>query len=256
MWAGKLDYEIELEDKKYRAEAENWSICRKNGKGHIFSEGAIGGVIAYVLQDRTVECVHTTCQGRGDEKCVMKSMSRKKFETNIKTGDPEDIGFSEKYFEFNKKRNPEFATNSLQDLINDNIIKHTKGKILWKNERMIWAQIHYLYYIEWFMQKNDMEDLLFDVAFETGKNIAGGRKDLSFLPDFVSALGWGDIYPRSRKEIKIGRYPWVDVAEELEFNMIRGLVSGVVSSVEDDEIKFRDFEAKEEEDLSLTLYSK
>jgi len=48
---------------------KDYIVCRKNGRGEIFSEGGIAGIWSYVCQDPTIEAVQIKCQGRGDPEC-------------------------------------------------------------------------------------------------------------------------------------------------------------------------------------------
>jgi len=48
---------------------KDYIVCRKNGRGEIFSEGGIAGIWSYVCQDPTIEAVQIKCQGREDKWC-------------------------------------------------------------------------------------------------------------------------------------------------------------------------------------------
>jgi len=57
VYARSIEHKSNPESKYYEAEMEDYVICRKNGLGHILTEGAQAGMVAYVLNDPFIEGV-------------------------------------------------------------------------------------------------------------------------------------------------------------------------------------------------------
>jgi hypothetical protein len=62
-----LLHKVEYDKRIFRMKMKNYVICRKSGKGHLFSTGGTGGIWSYVTGDPSVESVQIKCQGRGDK---------------------------------------------------------------------------------------------------------------------------------------------------------------------------------------------
>jgi hypothetical protein len=88
-----------------------------------------------------------------------------------------------------------------------------------------------------------------------GKKLARERNNLSFVGDFLGAMGWGDIYTKSREEVKIGNYPWTRFTEDVDFEIIRGMVSGMITEILGENVKFRSYETKLGDELTLILHA-
>lgn len=251
-FAKKIDCEMDIDEKTYRMEADDYSICRKNGKGFLFSEGAVAGIVSYVFSDRTIECVHEKCQGRGDKNCVMIAKPQKNI-PEARKADVEVPQFSGRYYEINKIVKPSFSPNSLKDLINDMVIDHKDGIISYNQERLVWLEADYLYYLEKLLKEAGLQGVLFDTAFQAGKEIGRGKKNLKFISDFVPALGWGDIYVKKSNEILIEKYPWTRLSEEVDFTTLRGFLSGIASSIKRETINYNIYETSLNRGFSLRI---
>ena len=97
---------------------------------------------------------------------------------------------------------------------------------------------------------------MFDVSFDYGKSLAEESKQElnnhtalgsaeSFITNYMSALGWGDILvmKKSRKYTVVSNYfPWTKWAKNIKFIMFRGIISGLLSGFLNKKITLKKFQ--------------
>jgi len=239
-YSSNLSHRINLKSSEFDLTMDEYVVCRKNGKGYIMTEGGLGGIWAYVMCDPSIEAIQTKCQGRDDEKCevicappeILEKKGLKFFrETNL-----DDLKIDPMYGDFNKIREPQYAKNSFEDLINIRFFDYSKGVVKHKGERYFLCEASLIYLIELELKKlEDGTKLLFNCAFDHGKQISElqGKCDCQeFIMQFLSASGWGDILIlKSEGGYKVTSYyfPWTKFANDVKFEMYRGLISGLLS---------------------------
>ncbi|MEM5872255.1 MAG: hypothetical protein QXD55_00105 [Candidatus Aenigmatarchaeota archaeon] len=237
---GQIHHDINLPTKTLKLYMQNYIICPKNGLGYIFSEGVVAGIWSYAFQDYSIEAVQIKCQGRGDKVCeVICSPSKKLNKMKLKffiVRDLENVRLNEGYKEMNKIREAQYAKNSLEDLINSGFIKYSYGVVNYKEDRYFLCEASLMYILERELKKlNNANKILFDVSFNWGKELIKKEKQdpCKFIMDFMPALGWGDIVvlkKENKYSVVISYFPWTKWADEINFTMIRGMLSGILSA--------------------------
>lgn len=238
-YASKATHTINLKTQHFLFKAKNYIICRKNGQGYIMTAGGISGIWAYMMNNPMIEGIQQKCSGRGDEWCEVLCAPTEFLEANHfnfnKMKELSDIKLSKTYIDMNKIRETTYAKNSLKDLINAGLFRYEGGVMSYKDDRYFLCESHLIYILEEEMRKlNGGEKILFDVAFNYGKELAkGNEKNYSaFITHYISALGWGDVVSL-RKEGKCfvyaSHYPWIWESKNPNFTLFRGMVSGILS---------------------------
>lgn len=243
IYANKITYTVNPPSKDFEMMAENYSVCRKNGKGYLLTTGAISGVMAYLFEDKSVEAVQPHCQGQGGDNCKIRCGTSKNIESVFKMEKLPKEDLSSKHRSLNKIREVKHANNSLEDLMDKGFFDYKKGILSYNGERYVPSEVSLLYLLET-MTQPIYENELFDTAFEVGQTLGQGKK-LSFVSDYLPALGWGDVKPVNNGEkIYVYHYPWTQYAEETDFPIFRGLVSGIISGIKNEEIRYENYETK------------
>ncbi len=254
-----LNHKVNYDKRMFNLNAKEYIICRKNGLGYILTSGGTAGIWAYMTCDPTVEGVQTKCQGRGDKKCELicapaKVLKEKKIKF-LKETDLENLEIDAEYMEINKIRPTQFARYSLKDLIDSGFFEYSKGVIHYKAERHFLCEASLMYILEKELKKlKGGGKVLFDVSFDYGKNLAEESKQElnnassssgsaeSFITNYMSALGWGDILvmKKSGKYTVVSNYfPWTKWAKNIKFIMFRGMISGMLSGFLDKKITLK-----------------
>lgn len=251
-YASEVDHSVDLEKRRFTLEAENFVVCRKNGRGLLLLQGGIPGVWGYMLRDQNIEAVKTACEGRGDEKCVVVSGPGESLETNSdglfsETG-MEGLEISRSYSKMNQRRETQYTENSFRDFIDNGFFEYTGGIIKHGEERYFLCEASLPYLLGSEMDDEVSTEIIFDSAMSHGRKIAEQNSDRSaekFITEYLSACGWGD----TRIKKKDGRYviqaflfPWTKFWKETEFPLYRGLVSGLLSGFEDREVRLENVE--------------
>jgi len=263
--ASKITHQIDYKNKKFALKAKDWIVCHENGLGYILSNGTGGGMLSYAFRDPTIEGIQTKCQGRGDDHCEIVCAPEKYFiEKKIKFLKERDLSGLEllqrEYNEINQIRPTKFATNSFERLLNSGFIKQKGGVITGDGERYMLLESSLMYLLEKELKKlKGGLDVLWNVSFDFGKKLAEISKHddpAKIIMDLFPALGFGDIWVEKDKEkykIYVNYFPWTKWANEVDFTMFRGMLSGVISGSTGKKVEL----GKCEKDLSngyLALY--
>ncbi len=238
VYASKLEHKINIEEKTLELVGTSYVGCEKNGLGYILLIGAWTGVWAYIMDDPDVEGIQINCQGRGDKNCKLicaPSAKLKKIAGKIFT-EKDMSKLEEDYakYEVLNKVYPTIAKNiSLRNMIEERVFKYEKGKLFFNEERMVGIEFSTYYLMDNAFSKNKKtKKILFDVAFEIGKEI-GKTRDPTFVQRFLSSIGFGDVQVISEKEgfkVRFYHFPWATLSKECEFVILRGFTCGLLSA--------------------------
>ncbi len=227
------------------------------------TEGGITGIWSYGMQNNSIEGIQLHCQGRGDERCyvicgpdnVIQEMTKNFFhERNLIELKPDSM-----YTTLNQERKTTYVKNSLKDLLNAGFFTYKGGVLSYKNKRFFHCESHILYLLEQEITKlHNGEKALFNACFEYGKILAEdyGREEFQkFIPDFFSAIGFGDILIIEPDKISITfvYYPWTVFSKDCKYIIIRGIMSGILSKVTGKNISFNNVNIKIENYLTVTI---
>lgn len=263
-YAQQVNHELNLDEKIFKIYLNNYIICRHNGIGHIMTEGGITGIWAYAMEDKSIEGVQLECEGRGNNNCKLICAPEKKLKEKINNDiirelDLPEVKFENTYKMMNEIRPTKYSSNSLKELLNTGFFEFKKGSLSYKDHRFFACDSHILYTIENEISKlDDGEKILFNTSFEYGtllREIYGANDYKKFIPDFFSALGFGDIFVSNSDPIKIISiyYPWTIFSEKSKYIIFRGIMSGIVSSSIDKKIEFFNFNLNARNYLTLTM---
>lgn len=261
-WANNAKETVNIDEKTYEIKYDNYVICNKNGLGHLLTEGACAGLWAYVMEDYSIEGVQTSCQGRGNNECRVVCGTKDFLESNglnyIKAGKPYKFKQTEKYKEFNKIRKCKNSNTTMKELISSGTYKYENGKFEYEGKRYFPLEVSLFYFLEKNLDSKEMQNILFESSFNEGKNIASreqGNECHSFLTDYLSSQGWGDIFttPKKKVSLDIIYFPWTELADKINFKMFSGLVSGVFSEFLKRKVTLKSKGFEEEDYFSLSL---
>lgn len=262
-YAKQAKHQLDFEKKLLTISFDNYIVCRHNGLGYIMLNGAVSGLWAYEVQDKTLEATQLECQGRGDKNCFficapverLKEKTNKIFlETDLSEKQPDD-----RYRLLNQIRDSTYSSNSLKSLIDHKFFKYKEGILSYKTIRFFHCESHILYLLEQEILKlPDGEKILFDICFNYGKflqEIYGGENYKKFIKDFYPALGFGDIIIRDSKEINITSmyYPWTIYSEKSNYIIFRSIMSGIISNSLDKSIELNNYKTHVRDYLTLTI---
>jgi len=239
-YAQNIKYNLDYDNRTIKINMKDYIVCRKNGLGYFFSSGGIGGIWAWVIQDKNIEAIQTKCQGKGSEECEViaapyETLVKMNYKP-IKCSDLEKIQFGKDYEGFNKIMPTNWAKLSSRNLIDSGFFKYSHGQITYNDERFFITEASFMYILERELKKVESGlKILWNVSFGFGKKLAekSGKQDpCKFIMDFFPALGFGDILAVTKKgeyEIIVNYFPWLDMYKEIDFVMFRGMLSGVIS---------------------------
>jgi predicted hydrocarbon binding protein len=246
-WAKNVEIkEFDIRNKTMTVEADQHIVCHTNGLGHLLTEGAEAGFAAYLLNDPTMEVTQQKCQGRGDDKCIILWGTSEYFKKNnvpfiegeILDTLKEDI----RDRKFNDIARTESSKESMYSLIKKGTFQYKDGKVSYIGERYFDSGILTYYLLEFGLQNlKGSNDTLYDIGYEFGKPI-GSSKSQDYVINYLSALGWGDVIfgtTGGKESVVLDHFPWCVTEEKMpKFNLIMGLVSGLISGIRNKEIKF------------------
>ena len=247
-YARKITYKIDSKKLIYKMFMDNYVICRFSGIGHLLSDGGSAGVWSYMMCDPNIEAIKPKCQGRGDKNCEViaapyEILDRMGYKPLRCTG-LETLKLDNKYLEINKIRPSAYAVNSLKKLIDTGFFKYDHGQITYKDERFFLCEASFMYIVEKELKKTKNGlDILWSCSFDFGKRlaeIAGGQDPAKFIMDFFPALGFGDILvKRAPWKVLVNFFPWTKWADDVDFVMFRGILSGFISGLTSKNIELK-----------------
>jgi hypothetical protein len=241
-WCNNSNFvELDLDRKTISLEFKDHVICRKNGLGYILTEGAQTGFAKYVFYDDKMEVLQEKCQGRGDNICTTT------WKENLKNkGSSFKIPVLNNYNlekKFNSIKPLKYSAKSTYNMISQKIFNLNDGKIIYKNNPFFNCSVLLYYLLETELPKiRGGGKLLYDIGFKYGSKIALNQP-LKFIPDFLSATGWGDILitQKSNKiQVNLFYFPWSSLIDKAkDFYLFKGMLSGMLSSTLKRKIKLK-----------------
>lgn len=262
-YAQQAEHEADVKNQRFIIYFDNYIVCRHNGIGHIMTEGGITGIWSYGMQNNSIEGVQLECQGRGNQRCIVvcapDNEIQEKTKNVFRERDLIELKSDSTYKSLNEVQKTTYVKNSLKDLLNAGFFTYKKGILSYKDHRFFHCESHILYLLEQEIIKlNNGEKTLFDACFEYGKSLGEtyGKKDFEkFIPDFFSALGFGDILiiNSDRLAIQFVFFPWTIFSKESKYIILRGIMSGVVSSITGKNILLNNIDAHIGKYLTLTI---
>ena len=206
-YGAELDYELNLEMKTVRQSYSRFVVCEKNGIGEIVIAGSATGIGAWMIQDTTMEGVQTECIGRGDRQCTVLLGPPEVIESKgyipFRVPQLMKIDLTREYLTFNMPQPTVHARKSLEDLINYKVVEFKDGKITFHNKRYFEWDSHYIYFLEYLY--NDQE-MLFELTKQYYKKVGEEIVNLlkkDYISDNLCAMGWGDILIYSGPKIHV-----------------------------------------------------
>lgn len=257
-YGADVTYEFDLETKVNVFSFSEYIVCQKNGIGEIFLSGSSTGMTAWVLQDNTIEGVQTECVGRGGKRCsILLAPPQKIRELGyIPFEVPEllDINITPEYLDYNQPKPTESSKTSLNSLIAEKTLSFNDGKIRFHNQIFFECDIHYIYILE-HLHKDD--DLLLklskDYFKQVGKEI-GEKLSREYISNLLGAMGWGDITIYSKDQIYIKNYPYTSLYTQTTYPLIRGILSGLLTTLYNEDINLPKAETQlENKNFSLII---
>jgi predicted hydrocarbon binding protein len=253
-YASDISAEIDVSKKRVLYDMKNFVVCSKIKNASFLPLGAGCGLIAYILDDETIEGVHLECQSAGNKTCKilyapMKELEKEGYTNVFKETNLKGLEFSPDYEQMNSIQETENSQYSFNQLIDAGLFSFEQGIILRNNQRYFIYEISGIYLLEQELGKNSIaKKILYDVSYETGKNLELVEKDenpLKGIIDLLTAFGWGDVLileKSSKYFVNIKYFPWTKFYEEIDFIVFRGLLAGMLSSVSNRDVKFKDVE--------------
>jgi hypothetical protein len=220
---------------------KNFVICRKLGYDLFFATGGTAGLISWMFQNNNIEaCLYDsrgfdethTCNVLAAPAEIVKSRAKNgRFftETNLS-----DLAQNPSEYEaFNKETTIKY-TKSFQTFLDAKVIEYHRGIISHKGQRFFLFEVGGMYLLEKGMKDKEMQDLMFNSAFEVGKELFPGsdNKDLLGIMELISALGWGELTIFSGNaefRVAIRHFPWTKYYKDIDYVIARGLFSGLFS---------------------------
>ena len=238
-----LTHEVDMDKKILKIKADEFIVCRHNGKNYIVGSGGGAGLWAGLTGDSNVEGVQTSCVGRGDDCCdiiyaprsVLKEMGIPFFECNYKP----DVKFSDSYMRMNEIRKTEFVKESLKSYIDFGLLKYRDGRLYLGDTFLYLCDAN----INGFIENELDRELLFSASREAGLEISKNIKslDINQICSFLGACGWGDVLIFRRGElieVNVKYAPWSEILETTNMAILSGYISGFLSYIYGD-VKLR-----------------
>jgi hypothetical protein len=160
----------------------------------------------------------------------------------------QDKKLTSEYFSLNKIVKTSHATKSLKEMVASGMFEYAHGIMKFKGDRYFLLESSCSYLIEEELTRlTSSEDLIFQSAFKFGNSlITRTHQDTKFITDYMSALGWGDVYVTikdSKYRVISSHYPWTEYSKNSKFIIFRGLLSGMLSAITGKDIKLNEVES-------------
>lgn len=226
LYASKVNYNLDTAAEKFSMEAENYSVCRKNGKGYLLTTGATAGVLAYVFSDSSVEATQRNCQGRDADKCKIKvgteifGPSGEKFDVNLE----QDLDSS--YVKINKPRKLGGPDTSLQDYLDKGLFRYEKGTLEYNDERLLPVEYSLLDIVADELSRRDSGQILRQSAYSIFSSFESSGDD-KFAADLLAALGFGAVRSLDGNSFNIEAHPWTRFTEKSSLQTTLGMLEGL-----------------------------
>ena len=242
-YASEMHPTTEVQKELVDSVLKNFVICRKLGYDFFFATGGAAGVIAWLFQDKEIEGYYYDNNSSEEEhtckvlcapyKTINKIKDTEVFrETNLDNL-KQDIS---SYTKFNSISQVRYS-KSFSDFLDAKIFSYDMGIINLNknNERFFLMEASGMYLLETELRNKKMDNEIFDAAFEVGKGIFGNiSSDLKSSSETMTALGWGEttiLKDKDKVKVIINHFPWTSWYNQIEFFIVRGILSGICSNV-------------------------
>ena len=241
-YASEITQTAKIEDKTVDYILKDFVICRKLGYDFFLATGGAAGVIAWLLQDKNIEGYYYDSKLENENhsckvKCapfdkLNKISTDNVFNENDLDNLKQDVQMYNKFNEEVKIR----YTKSFDSYLNAKIFSYEKGIIKYKNtqERFFLMEVSGLYLLESVLKSKKLDKSVFDIAYDTGKNMLDDLNyNIESMLELMTALGWGEVILLPGKDINIviNHFPWTGWYKSIDYLVIRGLLSGILSKI-------------------------
>lgn len=250
-YASELRPDIDIAKKIVDSRLRNFVICRKLGYDFFFATGGAAGVIAWIFQDKDIEGYYYDSRLTGEEhtcrvlcapyEIIERRSGKNIFRENGLSDLNQDLAFYNKFNEVTEFENGK----SFSEYIDAKIFSYERGiiKLRPNNERFFLMETSGMYILETELKKRGMSAEIFDVAYTVGEELFGGFSyDVKASSDLMMAFGWGEIIllPNAKNTMRviINHFPCTKWYKDIDFLIIRGLLSGIFSRIYNRVIKF------------------
>ena len=243
-YASGINQTVDVQNKTVDYILKNFVVCRKLGYDFFFATGGAAGIVAWLLQDKSIEGYFYNSKFEGENhvcqvKCapfeILKNTKAKNIfsETNLDN-------LAQDILQYNKL-NEEVEvrhTKSFSDYLDAKIFNYQNGIITLcaSNERFFLMEVQGLYLLELELKQRKMNEDIFDIASKVGKSIFGNFiTNIQYITELTTALGWGEVNIISSinktTQVIINHFPWTKWYKDIDFLIIRGFLSGLISNV-------------------------
>ncbi|MFA5246405.1 MAG: hypothetical protein WC408_00760 [Candidatus Micrarchaeia archaeon] len=249
-YAARITQTIDLSRNRVDCVFTNFAICEKINFDYYIAAGGGAGVIAWILQDPSIEGIVYDGKQEGDKHVCKVTYAPSK--VLLETFKPEevfienDVSGLEPDTASYRALNAEVdfgAGKSFQSYLNSKIFSYSEGKIMYSNQRFFLAEATALYLLEKYLD-TESKKILEDAAFSTGFDIFGtfANGNLLAVSEVLTALGWGKITilgSKTNMKLVLEHYPWTKYYNDVDFCIIRGLLSGAISNITGSKVTFK-----------------
>ncbi len=242
-YASEIRQDSDIKTETVNYVLRNFVICRKLGYDFFLAAGGAAGVIAWLLQNKDIEAYYYDSTAPGeDQTCKVKCAPAGAFDADgVKIFREKNLDNLQQdvqqYNEFNKEVAVKY-TKSFRDYLNAGIFSYENGIIKFKatNERFFLMEVSGMYLLELGLKENAFDGEVFDVASAVGEEIFSKmEKNAQSVLELTTALGWGEVMllpsENGKLKIVINHFPWTGWYKDIDFMIVRGLLSGIFSAV-------------------------
>lgn len=232
---------------------KRFAVLEKSGYDYIFATGGTAGMMAWMFQDPSVEVIISDLKKVDDNYEATLQVApfeylKKNYpsaELYSMTNVSDLLENFQDYIKFNAQAQTS-CSKSFQTYLDFKFFDYQSGIVTFKGKRFFLFELSGTYLIELELKKESdkrYSEILFECCFNAGKdilsNFGGNQKDIF---DVLSALGWGEVVPFSSTEteikVLINHFPWSKWYKEVDFLMMRGFLSGILSKLKGKKVIF------------------
>ena len=172
-YASEIRQKINVKKKTVDFTLKNFVICRKLGFDYFLATGGAAGVIAWLLQDKTIEGTYynNTSSADGEHSCKVKCAPLHKPNMPSKNIFGETLLDNltqnpEEYNKFNEEAEIRY-NKSFANYLDAKIFSYERGiiKLVSNDSRFFLMEASGIYLLEVGLKERKMENLLFDIAY-------------------------------------------------------------------------------------------
>ncbi|HDP73399.1 MAG TPA: hypothetical protein ENN46_00355 [Candidatus Woesearchaeota archaeon] len=248
-WVRDVKYlNIDLRKGEIRAKSTDFVIARKNRMGLILYQGCIKGLFQYVFNKKIEITSIKLSKDFSDIEFTM-SITDKRYNPSFKYSRE----VLSQYREINAIRPLSHFKEGGDSAIYDKVFKTEDGLFYWRDYCLIYVGCIVLYLLE---SRIKEKQVLFDIGFDWGKEFFQGENLNFFLKTFV-LFGFGDVavIPGKTPKVVMKYFPWEPLEKDVnDFSLVRGILSGALSSVYSKEIHLKKTSLMKKHDLFEAVF--